>query len=202
MRSLLGHPHVAASSYSDQQFAAMVTGSIPTFATSTGSNFNSALTLNKSASLSSSHNKRQGDLVSSSSPSLLLKRSRNTSEANLKPQLNALDLYYSHFSGLQVCCFSTISFQYILIITILQAPGTSGMTVLEELIDAAMRICENSRATGLMQSSRAAVLLSSTGKVYVGCDVRFPSANEAQSISAERAAFLSAIADGATQFEV
>ncbi len=76
------------------------------------------------------------------------------------------------------------------------------MTVLEELIDAAMRICENSRAAGLMQSSRAAVLLSSTGKVYVGCDVRFPAANEAQSISAERAAFLSAIADGSTQFEV
>lgn len=76
------------------------------------------------------------------------------------------------------------------------------MTVLEELIDAAMRICENSRASGQLQSSRSAVLLSSSGKVYVGCDVKLSTTNEAQSISAERAAFLSAIADGASQFEV
>lgn len=87
-------------------------------------------------------------------------------------------------------------------IRISQATGSSGMTVLEELIDAAMRICENSRASGQLQSSRSAVLLSSSGKVYVGCDVKLPTTNEAQSISAERAAFLSAIADGASQFEV
>lgn len=76
------------------------------------------------------------------------------------------------------------------------------MTILEELIDAAMKICENSRAAGQLQASKAAALLSTTGKVYVGCDVRLPSSNDSQSISAERAAFLSAIADGASKFEV
>jgi cytidine deaminase len=76
------------------------------------------------------------------------------------------------------------------------------MTILEELIDAAMKICENSRASGQLQTSRAAVLLSATGKVYVGCDVRLPNSSESQTVSAERAAFLSAIADGASKFEV
>lgn len=75
------------------------------------------------------------------------------------------------------------------------------MTVLEELIDAGMRICENARAAGQRTLSRAAVLLSASGKSYVGCDVKLPN-SDIQSVSAERAAFLSAVADGASQFEV
>ena len=93
---------------------------------------------------------------------------------------------------------------------LIQAIGESGMTVLEELIDAAMSVCERSRQSTLQQQShthsRSAVLLSNTGRTYTGCDVHIASAtggSESQhGVSAERAAFLAAVADGASKFDV
>ena len=86
------------------------------------------------------------------------------------------------------------------------------MTVLEELIDAAMNVCEKSRSSSLQQQSpshsRSAVLLSSTGRTYTGCDVHIAAANGStdsaaqHGVSAERAAFLAAVADGAAKFDV
>ena len=85
------------------------------------------------------------------------------------------------------------------------------MTVLEELIDAALNVCEKSRQTAALlpqQShahSRSAVLLTCTGKTYTGCDVHIaanPSMGDPHGVSAERAAFLAAVADGAAKFDV
>lgn len=84
------------------------------------------------------------------------------------------------------------------------------MTVLEELIDAALNVCEKSRQSAHQQQShthsRSAVVLASTGKTYTGCDVHIASATggseSAHGVSAERAAFLAAVADGASKFDV
>lgn len=92
----------------------------------------------------------------------------------------------------------------------MQAIGQSGMTVLEELIDAALNVCEKSRQSTLQQQththSRSAVVLTSTGKTYTGCDVHIASASglasESHGVSAERAAILAAVADGAGKFDV
>ena len=62
-------------------------------------------------------------------------------------------IYDAHFSGLE-------------------SVGATGMTVLEELIDIALRSAENS---GIQSTesivSRGAALLCSTGDVYTGCDI-------------------------------
>ena len=84
----------------------------------------------------------------------------------------------------------------------LQSIGPSGMTILEEMIDAALRVCEKSRVAGQRGDSRAAALLSSAGKLYSGCDVHVDGAELQHSISAERSAILAAIADGASGFDV
>jgi cytidine deaminase len=84
------------------------------------------------------------------------------------------------------------------------------MTVLEELIDCALQVCEKSRNSGLQMHnhSRAAVLLSKSGRTYTGCDVHLnlhnssPSTSEANGVTAERASFLAAVADGASEFDV
>ena len=75
------------------------------------------------------------------------------------------------------------------------------MTILEELIDAALGVCENGRAAGQKHHSRGAALLTSDGRVYTGCDVYMPDTIGAVGISAERAAILSAVADGASKFD-
>eukprot|EP01038_Epipyxis_sp_PR26KG_P008402 gene8402-11360_t len=90
-------------------------------------------------------------------------------------------IYNSHFSGLQ-------------------SIGQSGMTILEELIDYALRVCENGRIAGQTHHSRSAVLLSCEGKVYGGCDV-YIQGNEIGGVSAERASILAAVADGATGYD-
>ena len=83
------------------------------------------------------------------------------------------------------------------------------MTVLEELIDAALNVCEKSRQASVQvqfnSHSRSAVLLSTTGKTYTGCDVHLSpgtGGSESHGVSAERAAFLAAVADGASHFDV
>lgn len=75
------------------------------------------------------------------------------------------------------------------------------MTIMEELVDAALKVCENSRVAGQKSRSRGAVLLCSNGKTYTGCDVKL-NGGEALGVSAERAAVLAAIADGANKFDV
>lgn len=73
---------------------------------------------------------------------------------------------------------------------------------MEELIDTALRSCENRRSSNLQANahSRAAVVLSERGQRYIGCDLQLP--GDAAPISAEKSAFSAATADGATSFEV
>lgn len=76
------------------------------------------------------------------------------------------------------------------------------MTVLEELIEAALKVCENSRTlVDDRKFARAAVTLGKNGKTYYGCDVHYQN-REIQGVSAERASVLSAVADGSGEFEV
>ena len=90
-------------------------------------------------------------------------------------------IYNGHFSGLE-------SF------------GASGMTILEELTDLALKVCENGRAVHQKHHSRGAALLTSNGKVYSGCDV-YVRVGDPNGITAERGAVLAAIADGAAGFQ-
>lgn len=78
------------------------------------------------------------------------------------------------------------------------------MTILEELIDLGLKTCEKSRQSGQKHIARAAVLLGSPSnpKVFTGCDVFMVPNNELTGVSAERAALLSAVADGVGEFEV
>ena len=83
----------------------------------------------------------------------------------------------------------------------LESVGSTGMTVLEELIDIALRECESNngrRSNG--NALRGAAVLSSNGTVYTGCDV-FIGENDQIGISAEKSALLSAVADGITKFQ-
>lgn len=195
MRSLLG---VSAAptlfSHQDSNFAQLVTGHLEPYAVveaqplhqPTRSHIDLSLTISQKRARSQSPDPHHHNTLrrshqpppSRSNSSAIL----DTAPRNIQSRLHALDLYYSHYSGLQ-------------------STGASGMTVVEELIDAGLRICENGRSAGQKHHARAAVVLSASGKTYVGCDVHLPG-NEAQGVSAERAAFLSAIADGASNFEV
>jgi cytidine deaminase len=74
------------------------------------------------------------------------------------------------------------------------------MTILEELIDAALNTCENQRHANRNDHARAAVVLGSSGKMYVGCDMMIP--GEPLPVAAEKSALLTAVADGCTSFEV
>ena len=76
------------------------------------------------------------------------------------------------------------------------------MTVLEELVDAALKVCGNSHTlVDNKRFARSAIALGKNGKTYSGCDVHY-SNREIQGVSAERAAILSAVADGNGEFEV
>lgn len=75
------------------------------------------------------------------------------------------------------------------------------MTILEELMDLALKVCENGREAGQRHHARGAALLAPNGKVYSGCDV-YLAGDEVNGVSAERAAILAAVADGASKFEV
>lgn len=81
----------------------------------------------------------------------------------------------------------------------LESYGASGMTILEELTDLSLRVCENGRTAGQKHHSRGAALLTSNGKVYSGCDV-YLSDRDPNGISAERSAVTSAVADGSSVF--
>lgn len=77
------------------------------------------------------------------------------------------------------------------------------MTILEELTDVAFKSCENGRNSGQKHMARGAALLSSTGKVYSGCDVYVDNAGTRyQEISAEKASLLAAVADGCPKVDV
>eukprot|EP01041_Mallomonas_annulata_P010693 gene10693-22327_t len=94
----------------------------------------------------------------------------------LHVESSATLLYNEHFSGLE-------------------AFGTSGMTVLEELIDLALKTCEKGRIAGQKHHSRGAALLGPEGQVYTGCDV-YAHEGDPTGVSAERAAVLAAVAAG------
>ena len=81
----------------------------------------------------------------------------------------------------------------------LESYGASGMTILEELTDLSLRVCENGRIAGQKHHSRGAALLTSNGKVYSGCDV-YLSDRDPNGISAERSAVTAAVADGSSVF--
>jgi cytidine deaminase len=75
------------------------------------------------------------------------------------------------------------------------------MTVLEELIDMALKVCERISTISGSNKLRSAVILGKNGKAYHGCDLAL-NTKEVQGISGERAAILNAVADGVTEFEV
>lgn len=81
----------------------------------------------------------------------------------------------------------------------LESHGASGMTILEELTDVSLKVCENGRAAGQKHNSRGAALLTSNGKVYSGCDVYLKD-RDPNGISAERSAVMAAVADGSSAF--
>ena len=83
----------------------------------------------------------------------------------------------------------------------MQSFGASGMTILEELIDLALNVCENGRAAGQRHHARGAALLAPGGKVYSGCDIYFREL-DSNSVTAERGAIQAAVADGCQKFEV
>ena len=82
-----------------------------------------------------------------------------------------------------------------------QSYGSSGMTIIDELTDMALRVCEKSRQGGQMHLARGASLLTPSGKVYCGCDV-YSRVGDPNGISAERSAIIAAVADGISKFEV
>ena len=92
---------------------------------------------------------------------------------------NAQLIYDAHFSGLE-------------------SVGSSGMTVLEELIDIALRASEHAVGN---QMSRGAAVLSSTGDVYTGCEIYMKGYDQNGIISAEKSAVVSALADGVNKFQ-
>jgi cytidine deaminase len=75
------------------------------------------------------------------------------------------------------------------------------MTILEELIDLALKCCENSRTSGQRHNARGAAMLDASGKVYTGCDV-YMKENDPNAIFAEKAAMIAAISDGMVRVEV
>ncbi|CAN0123526.1 unnamed protein product, partial [Scytosiphon promiscuus] len=79
----------------------------------------------------------------------------------------------------------------------MQAYGESGMTVLEELIDAAFRACDVGHAQGRQRVTGAA-LLTRSGKIFAGCNVESSSAD--LSVGAERTTVLKAVSEGETRF--
>ena len=81
----------------------------------------------------------------------------------------------------------------------LESHGASGMTILEELIDVSLKVCENGRLAGQKHNSRGAALLTSNGKVYTGCDI-YLTDKDPNAISAERCAVMAAVADGSSAF--
>jgi cytidine deaminase len=94
-------------------------------------------------------------------------------------RLHAHDTYLKTFSGMQ-------------------AYGKTGMTVLEELVEAAFRACDVGHAQG-QQHVRGAAVLTRGGRVYAGCNVESASSTEL-SVSAERTTLLKAVSEGESQF--
>jgi hypothetical protein len=89
------------------------------------------------------------------------------------------DIYLAQFSGLQ-------------------AYGETGMTRLEELIEAALKSCDVARKTcpDIAQYFGAA-LMTQAGRVYSGCSLENES-NPLLSVSAERTSVLKALSEGAS----
>lgn len=112
MRNLLGHEKDDRYAHPDSQFAALVTGNSPSLLASSApmsSSLTNARAHSKSATFQSLHGNK--DLpqvgIASRSPSpaaMRMQRSRSSSEiaSTIKPKINSLELYYSHFAGLQV----------------------------------------------------------------------------------------------------
>jgi cytidine deaminase len=85
----------------------------------------------------------------------------------------------------------------------LQAYGPSGMTILEELMYAALQACENARDSDQTRA-RGAAVLTCGGKVFTACDVKQPSGNGGgqRAVCAEVAAISTAKAEGETRIQV
>jgi cytidine deaminase len=75
------------------------------------------------------------------------------------------------------------------------------MTVLEELIEAAVRACEHARQAGVSKHPRCSALLTESGKVFTGCDIASHGASD-HSLASEKAAVAAALAEGESVFEV
>lgn len=107
MRSLLGLGSTNNHSYAsaDQEFAALVTGNLPKFSTPSSSVELQSFSGHRSTIIPS-RSVHSIDRNFESTPLVAqhqLRKSRSTMSIRKEtPSLHALDLYYSHFSGLQV----------------------------------------------------------------------------------------------------
>lgn len=107
MRGLLGHHAAASYLHSDNDFASLVTGQhTPLISSSVSSKtrMETPQPMMKSVTLTNLHRSidREARAVSPTT-TLKLKRSRSATDFNSDhPKINALELYYAHFSGLQV----------------------------------------------------------------------------------------------------
>lgn len=107
MRGLLGHQGAASYLHSDKDFASLITGQhTPLISSSVPSKarIETPQPMMKSVTLTNLH--RSIDKESrtlSPTTTLKLKRSRSATDFNSDhPKINSLELYYAHFSGLQV----------------------------------------------------------------------------------------------------
>jgi hypothetical protein len=153
-----------------------------------------------------SHKRSVGDLylnggsVGSYQPSVI--KQRGAVSQSYQQPLNNSHLNTSHPTGLHRP-LSSSQLIYFAHYSGLESIGASGMTILEELVEAALKVCVNSRAvSGVKSRARGAVLLTHSGKTYNGCDVRMSGSDSVLGVGAERAALLSAVADGASRFDV
>ena len=81
----------------------------------------------------------------------------------------------------------------------LQATGDSGRTVLEEMVEAAMRKCDAARQTG-QRLCVGACVATDAGRMFAGCNVESTS-DPCLSVSAARTAILKAVSEGERHFQ-
>lgn len=131
---------------------------------------------------------------------------------------NAKDAYETHYNGLQVMSshLSCRSIPLSLIVYsntthILQSNSSSGLTLLDELIEISIAAADQSKASQELNPERTsfngsssptnkgAALLTVDGKIFSACDIM---SNDHNGISAERSAVLNAVSEGHNRFQV
>ena len=131
---------------------------------------------------------------------------------------NAKDAYETHYNGLQVMSsplfYRSIPQLFIFCLNatcILQSNSSSGLTLLDELIEISIAAADQSKVSqelnpertsfngGSSSTNKGAALLTVDGKIFSACDIM---SNDLNGISAERSAVLNAVSEGHNRFQV